>query len=446
MKLFNKFFNKKPEKKSIIDFITNAGGDIITGTTSFTTLSLHGYERNPISSRCIDRIAEAMAMPKPKLYQEKIVDGVLKKVEIKNHPALDLLYRPNPLNSLSSLLTEAFINYGIGGELFLQIILVNNKPTEIWSISPDQVQVSYDITKDAINYRILSKNITITASGANDYKSEILHFKRYNPRNKLRGLSKMVSAGLSIASFNRANEWNEALLKNGANPSGALKAKNALTTEEYNRLKAQLKEQYTGTQNSGTPLLLEGDMEWQPLSLNPKDLDFNNGVLTAARNICSAYGVPSQLVGVMGESTYSNYEHALISFWQDTILPLSETFIKAINNWLLDFYKEDNIFFEFDYNNIPALEARKETLFNRIRGVVNDGIMSINEGRVLLGLDEFNIDNLESENMADVLFINSGKMPINEAGELMAEAEKDYAQSLEEVRNNAGAESEDTEE
>ena len=39
-------------------------------------------------------------------------------------------------------------------------------------------------------------------------------------------------------------------------------------------IKAELASAYSGAFNAGRPLLLEGGLKWQPLSLSPADMDF----------------------------------------------------------------------------------------------------------------------------------------------------------------------------
>ena len=73
-----------------------------------------------------------------------------------------------------------------------------------------------------------------------------------------------------IVQHNQAAVWNQALLQNGAKPSGALVVKGAdgsgghLTDEQFGRLRNQIDEQYAGARNAGRPLLLEGGLELPP--------------------------------------------------------------------------------------------------------------------------------------------------------------------------------------
>jgi phage portal protein BeeE len=59
-----------------------------------------------------------------------------------------------------------------------------------------------------------------------------------------------------------------------------------------------------GAKHAGRPLLLEGGLDWKPLSLSPKDMDFPARGLpsgrieaknSAAREIALALGVPPSM-------------------------------------------------------------------------------------------------------------------------------------------------------
>jgi phage portal protein BeeE len=74
----------------------------------------------------------------------------------------------------------------------------------------------------------------------------------------------MEAGAYAIDQHNEASKWNQALMQNGARPSGALvvqmnKDGDAnLSEEQFERLKSQLDEQYSGHSNAGRPMLLEG--------------------------------------------------------------------------------------------------------------------------------------------------------------------------------------------
>ena len=107
-----------------------------------------------------------------------------------------------------------------------------------------------------------------------------------------------------------------------------------MTAEQFERLKAELEQGFVGANKAGRPLLLEGGLDWKPLSLSPKDMDFIEAKNSAAREIALALGVPPMLLGIPGDNTYSNYQEAQRAFWRQTVLPLVNRTATALARWL----------------------------------------------------------------------------------------------------------------
>src|SRR5690606_38481596 len=130
---------------------------------------------------------------------------------------------------------------------------------------------------------------------------------------------------MALDLHNAAGAWNKALLDNSARPSGALvyapKDGGNLSEEQFDRLKTELEEGYTGAGGAGKPLLLEGGLDWKAMGLSPKDMDFIEAKHVASREIALAFGVPSMLLGIPGDNTYANYAEANRAFYRLTILP-----------------------------------------------------------------------------------------------------------------------------
>ena len=82
--------------------------------------------------------------------------------------------------------------------------------------------------------------------------------------------------------------------------------------------------------NAGRPLLLEGGLKWQALSLTPADMDFVALKEGAARDIALAFGVPPVLVGLPGDATYANAREAGRALYRQTILPMAGRILDAL--------------------------------------------------------------------------------------------------------------------
>jgi HK97 family phage portal protein len=89
--------------------------------------------------------------------------------------------------------------------------------------------------------------------------SRVLHSKLFHPANDHYGLSPIEAAATAVDIHNEASKWNKALLDNSARPSGALVYGNgqSMTAAQFERLKSELEETYTGARNAGRPMRAE---------------------------------------------------------------------------------------------------------------------------------------------------------------------------------------------
>ncbi|MFL5026577.1 MAG: phage portal protein, partial [Microvirga sp.] len=150
---------------------------------------------------------------------------------------------------------------------------------------------------------------------------------------------------------------------------------------QFERLKRELEDQYQGARNAGKPLLLEGGLDWKPLSLSPKDMDFVEAKAAAAREIALAFGVPPLLLGLPGDSTHANYAEANRAFYRQTVIPLVKRTAEALAHWLAPAYRE-TLALEPDLDAIEALADERESLWRRVSAAA---FLSDDEKRAAVG-------------------------------------------------------------
>ena len=183
---------------------------------------------------------------------------------------------------------------------------------------------------------------------------------------------------------NEGSRWNLALIQNGGTPSGVLYQEDGdtpLTDSQFENLKTQVDQQYTGAVNAGRPLLLEGGLKWQSMGLSPKDMDWGDGKNMSAREIALAFGVPPQMLGIPDSQTYSNFTEARQSVWEDTIIPLARDLVCELNGWLVPVFG-DGLVLQLDMDDLPALEAKRHKKFERLVGA---DFLTEDEKRAALG-------------------------------------------------------------
>jgi HK97 family phage portal protein len=371
-KIFNYFGYRKSKRSS-----SNYELDFSNIDSFFSESgSKQAYKNNVIVHRCVDLIAQSAAHVPLVTY----VKG--KKAE--NHRIAKILQRPNHMNSGATFFEKAVAHKLLFGNSY--ILATNSKSLcELFVLQPNSVEVAIE-NNAIIGYKYNSSTKAQffpldQASG----KSQILHLKNYNPYSEIYGISNLDAATSAIELHNQAMKWNNALLKNGARPSGALimKSENSyLSDEQFERLKEQLAEKYSGASNSGRPLLLEGGLDWKEMSISPKDMDFIESKSSAAREIALAFGVPPQLLGIAGDNTYSNMQEARLALWEETVIPIMDNLTDALSHWFSSMTCED-ITIDFDQDAISALAERRENVWAKISAA---DFMTVNEKRALIGL------------------------------------------------------------
>jgi HK97 family phage portal protein len=335
------------------------GGRAVWTPRDYAALAREGFQRNPIVHRAVRLVAEAAAsMPMTLIERDR---------EIVDHPLLDLLRRPNPREGGVRFLEEVYGHLLVSGNAYVEAVMLEELPRELYALRPDRMRIvpGKDGWASAYDYVVGSQSVrfAVPAEGV----APILHLTLFHPTDDHYGLSPMEAAATALDIHNAAGAWNKALLDNAARPSGALVFAGAtgLSDTQFDRLKSELENTYQGALNAGRPLLLEGGLDWKPLSLSPKEMDFVEAKAGAAREIALAFGVPPLLLGLPGDATHANYAEANRAFYRQTVIPLSKRIGEALAHWLGGAFGAD-FRLEPDLDAIEALSQERESLWRRV--------------------------------------------------------------------------------
>jgi HK97 family phage portal protein len=251
---------------------------------------------------------------------------------------------------------------------------------ELFALRPDRVSIEADVRgwPGAYLYRVGEVTQRIETD-------RLVHVRTFHPTDDHYGLGCLGAAAGAVAIHNAATRWNKALLDNAARPSGALVYEpqdgSNFSIEQFDRLKAELEASFQGAANAGRPMLLDGGLKWQALSLTPADMDFVSLKAAAAREIALAFGVPPMLLGLPGDNTYANYREANRSLWRLTILPLAAKIFGALAQGLAPWWPGVTI--GVDIDRVPELSEDRERLWTMVSGA---DFLSAEEKRAAVGL------------------------------------------------------------
>ncbi|HBM91315.1 MAG TPA: phage portal protein [Rhodospirillaceae bacterium] len=350
----------------------------------YDCLAEEGYKKNVVAYRCSTLVATAAASVPWVLYGGQ--DN-----EIDTHPLLDLLDHPNPTQDGNAFLESLFIDLQISGNAYIEAVSPRDghDPSELYILRPDRMKVIPGASglPQGYEYNVGGKLTRWNADPITGC-SQILHLKSFHPLNDWYGMAPLEAALLSVDQHNAAGAWNQALLNQGARPSGALvfspkDGPASLTDEQISRLREEMDEHTVGKNQAGRPLILEGGLDWREMSLSPKDMDWLAGRDAAARDIALAFGVPAQLIGIEGAQTYANMQEARLALYEETVLPLLTKITMAFDHWLAPMFGE-NLYLDFNRDEISALTMRRDMLWEKLQKV---DFLTVNEKRLALGYE-----------------------------------------------------------
>lgn len=329
-----------------------------------------GFIANPIAQRAVRIVAEAVG------------SAPLSPVD----PRLGALVGATSAGqSLIETLAAQVLLHGNG---YVQIIKDGSgAPVELFALRPERVKVvpGPDGWPAAYEYRVGTRTIEIAIEDSDGWPN-VIHIKAMHPADDHYGAGALAAAGQAIAIHNAASAWNRSLLENAARPSGALVYEGAdgssLTTDQFERLKAELASAFAGEGNAGRPMLLDGGLKWQSMALSPADMDFAELKSAAARDIALAFGVPPMLLGLPGDNTYANYREANKALWRLTLLPLAGKLLAALQEGLAPWFPDARL--AIDLDSVTALSEDRERLWSQISAA---DFLTAEEKRALLKLD-----------------------------------------------------------
>jgi len=328
-----------------------------------------GFIANPVVSRAVRIVADGIA-------------GAPVVSTPTGHPALALFGRDG------AVLETITANLMLHGNAYVEVALgAAGLPVALYPLRPERISVEADAGgwPTTYLYRAGSSLTRYPAETRGD-RAGLIHLKGYHPLDDHYGLGCLGACAAAVEVHNGAARWNQALLDNAARPSGALVYDpgdgSTLSAAQFARLKDQMGEQYSGAANAGRPMLLDGGMKWQPLSLTPAEMDFVRVRDNAAREIALAFGVPPMLLGLSGDATYANYREANIALWRLTLLPLAAKILggcsRALQAWWPDLH------LDLDRDAVPALASDRAQLWGQVTAA---DFLSDAEKRAMLGVE-----------------------------------------------------------
>jgi len=347
----------------------------------FAKLAREGFMKNPVVFACASRTARAVAAIPVNLYDQN-------GKEIERHAILDLINRPNSEQTRSKFVEAAVCSLRLGGNSYIEKVGIR-MPRELHVLRTDRTK---PVTgpkgwPSAYEYEVAGRKKQFPVRGADLLNCDVIHMRDFHPLDDWTGMGPVDPAARAIDVHNQSTIWVKSLLDNSARPSGAFvysgneEAGGTMGTEQFDRLKDEITENYSGAGNAGRPMLLEGGLDWRAMGATPQEMDFLETRREMAREICIAWDVPPMVLGIPGDNTYSNYQEANAAFHRQLVIPLAMEFYARLSQWLSLAIGED-IELKPDLDEIPALAEERKAVWEKVSSV---DFLSDEEKREALG-------------------------------------------------------------
>ncbi len=319
--------------------------------------------------RCVEVISSSVAQLPIDLFTVDTGGYKLKNID---HPVSILLgTEPNELMTRYNFIKVIVATILLRGNAYA--LIVRNKQTQVPEslelLSTDRVEIKgnkYFLDKKPIN------------------SANILHFLNYSD-DGINGISVLQHARNTIDLSTNSETHAAGFFKNGANVSGILQVQGSLNKEQKEDIKTSWQNTFdpvTGTPNGIA--VLEGNMDFSPISINPSDAQLLETRQFNVIDVCRFFGVSPVKAFDLSKSSYSTVEATQLAFLTDTLAPLMENIELELERKLL--LPSERMKYDIKFNVDALLRVDKNSLADYYSKLFNIGAITINEIRKELDL------------------------------------------------------------
>ena len=367
MGIFNRK-NKKEERSNAFDYLLYNSVGSYSDNKALLLSTVY---------RCVEVISDSIAQLPLEPYK---MDSNGYKFKFTKHPTYNLLNKePNKKMTRFTFIKTLVISMLLKGNGYAYIerdnkgnaIALHYIPSDLVTIIQPQS------INDNIVYNIYGMGNAVEACNM----IHLLNFS-YDGINGISTLSQARNV-LSLAFDSEAHA--QGFFKGGANLAGILKVQSTLTTKQKNDLKTSWQTAFspvTGTPNGVA--VLEGNMDFEPITVNPADAQLLETRQFNVVDICRFFGVSPVKAFDLTKSSYSTVEATELAFLTDTLSPLLEKIELEFERKLYKPSEKDSIDVRFDTSRL--LRADKQSLANYYNTLFNIGVITPNEIRKELDL------------------------------------------------------------
>ncbi len=312
------------------------------------------------------------------------------------HAAGRILQTPNSFSTRFDLMHFLMVSCTLWGNGYARIYRDKlYRPLRLKYYHPARIEPILS-DKDELYYRLDSGEILPA--------DDMIHLKGLST-DGIKGKSPIAVHRDNLILSVAAQQYGEAFFNQGGNMSGVFKYPSTLKPEAYERLKKDLLGQSIGLHKAHLPLLLEGGMTYERISIPPEDAQFIATRKFQKTEIATIYGVPPHMIADLERSTNNNIEHQAMEFVRYCLMPYLVRLEEEFNRKLLRGDEFDEYYYLFSLNGLLRGDAKTRSEFYKNMNFV--GAMSANEIR--------NLEDMNAYDGGDEYFVQLNMQTVNQA-------------------------------
>ena len=305
---------------------------------------------------------------------------------IEGHPLVKVLKNPCPAFSGQDIMELAIAHLELVGNALWMPIIVGGKVKELWPVMPDLVKPipsnvpgewlkGWEVLSHAGEHQILPPE-------------QFIHFMQMDPGDLYWGTSPLIAAARTVDTDNEAQDTQKISMQNRATPDGVFTHETALTQEQFEEARRQIRENFLARSKKREPWVLGAGAKWNQMSMTPVEMDFIASRLHNKRDIAGAFGISPIFLGDLEQSSYNNMMEARKALYEDVVIPLLDDIKSTLNLKVAPLYGDITI--SYDTSKVAALRADYTKKVDQAKNLWSMGIPfdQINT-RLEMGFEEF---------------------------------------------------------
>lgn len=301
----------------------------------------------------------------------KTVNG--KEQRVDSHPALDLLYTPNPEQGQFWFWYQVWTELRGHGNCFITTVKPElgsraGRPTELWVLPLLHVEPRGGSATEPVESYRYTPDLSKPGTYYDLDRTQVLHLKQYAPDGGKFGLGCIAAASREATADDATITAQVAQLQN-MGPAGVL----WLEPDAQGRppelgdgvipgVRRLINRMYKGAGNAGEFPIMPNKVGWTSLGTSAVDLDILAFRRANFNDLCGFWGVPSMLVGDKEGTTFSNLGEARRMLFTQGILPYFGAVCQELTRWLLPQLGDASLWLGVDLSAIPEMQQDKQAL------------------------------------------------------------------------------------